>query len=638
MIQAPRGPRNLILVTLDTTRADALNPYGQERVTSPHIEAISQEGVLFEQVTASSPSTLPSHATILTGQYPLEHGVRANAGYRLPNEALTLAEVLASRGYRTGAEVATTVLDASRGLGQGFEEYRDLRSREVERIEVREGDGRKLALDERPASDITLFGKRFLDAHAQERFFLWLHYFDPHQFYMQRAEYARQIPGDGYLQEVLYMDDQLGELLAHLEATGLRERTLVVVVADHGEGLGDHGESNHSFFLYESTLRVPLLFWGPPTLPEGMRIRSPVRTVDILPTVLDLLEVPVPPGLAGRSLRPLVERRSLDLDLAAYAESIEFASTFGAAPLRSLRRGPWKYIHQVEAELYHLDDDPNERVNLAAQQPERVAQMRSELESLVGASKPRGNAAATIGPGEREQLAALGYVVGAEVVEEGLLGSLDLRGPTPAAMAEDVEVFASASGRERVGDLAGAAVLLEALLERHPKSVHLLTTYGRILAAAGRRAHARAALERAVANASCGADARVELAALLRDLDERAAQRAVLEAGVERCPEMPELLNNFAFVLATSPVDSLRDGELALRMARLALNAQGGDSPEILDTVAAAQLESGDSEAATATLRRALRAAKRLGRPAGLTRLLEANLAHAVAGEAIRDP
>ena len=634
---AAHGPLNLVLVTLDTTRADALSPYGQELPSSPRIEAMSQQGVLFEQVTSSSPSTLPSHATIFTGQYPFSHGVRANAGYRLSNQVLTLAEVLASRGYRTGAEVATTVLSASRGLHQGFEEYRDLHSHEVERIQVRDGDGREFLLNERPAADITRFGKRFIDAHAHERFFLWLHYFDPHQFYMQRSEYARQIPGDGYLQEVLYMDDQLGRLLGHLETRGLKERTLVVVVADHGEGMGEHGESNHSFFLYESTLRVPLLFWGPPSLPEGMRVLSPVRTVDIFPTVLDLMDLPVPPGLAGHSLRPLMERRGGKLDLAAYAESIEFASAFGSAPLRSLRRGPWKYIHQAEAELYRLDEDPGEVVNLAAQHPEKVAELRAELERLVGEAAPPADAGSTISAEERAQLEALGYTVGAQAVDEALLASLEIWGPSPAAMVEDVEILGAAGGRERLGDFQGAAERLEDLLTRHPNSVHLLSAYGRVLVAAGRRADARVALEQAIEAGGCAADARVELAALLRDLDDREEQRGVLEVGVSRCPEMPELLNNFAFLLATSPVDSLRDGRLALRMARRALEAQGGDPPEILDTLAAAQLEVGDFESAEATLQRALRAAKRLGHPSALTRMLEANLLLAQRGEKLRD-
>jgi arylsulfatase A-like enzyme/Flp pilus assembly protein TadD len=637
--EAPaRGPENLILITLDTTRADALNPYGQMLVTSPNIDRMAREGVLFEQVASSSPSTLPAHATLLTGQYPPAHGVRSNSGYRLPAAVLTLAEILQSRGYRTGAEIAAPVLDAARGLVQGFEQYRDTRSHEVETIEAASegaaaGD---MALEERPASDITRFGKRFLDAHANERFFLWLHYFDPHLFHVRRPEYARQIPDDGYLAEVLYTDDQLGHLLAHLEAKGLRERTLVVVVADHGEGRGEHDERTHAFFLYETTIRVPLLLWGPKSLPAGTRVRSLVRTVDVLPTVLELLGIPLPGGLSGRSLRPLLDAPERDPGLSAYSESVEFSAAFRGAPLRSLRRGPWKYIHQVEPELYHLGDDPNERVNLASAHPDRVRALREELEVLVRGIASRGDAAAIIDASEREALAALGYVVADEDgIDEALLSSLELFGPTPQEMARDVEKLSLATGKERLGDFEQALVIFEELVGRHPESAYLLSSYGEVLVKAGRREDARAALERAVALAHCGARQRILLGELLRSTGERNAQHEVLKLGVERCPDMPELLNNYAFVLATSPVDSLRDGEQAVAVAHRAIDAHGGAPAEILDTLAAAQAESGDFEAAEATLVSAIEAAR--ARPPAMQQLLETNLALVRKRQPLRD-
>jgi arylsulfatase A-like enzyme len=635
------SPRNLLLVTLDTTRADALVPYGQELPSSPAMQRMTREGVLFEQVASASPSTLPAHATLLTGLYPFAHGVRSNSGYRLPDASETLAERLRARGYRTGAEIASTVLDASRGLAQGFDHYRDLRSPDVERIRTRTAAG-EIELDERPAADVTRFARRFLDAPRGEPFFLWLHYFDPHLFYVRRPEIARLLPGDdGYLAEVRYTDDQIGALLAHLEARGLRERTLVMLVADHGEGRGEHGESTHAYFVYESTIRVPLLLWGPAELPAGRRVDGLVRTIDLLPTALDWLGLPVPADLPGSSLlprlsgsAPAAEERS------AYGESIEFARVFEGMPLRYLRRGDWKYIHAPEPELYRLSEDPHELHNLADRQPERVAALRAELEALVRGASPRADASAAISPGERERLSALGYVV----PEEGgptreRLASLAPHGPPPGELIADVETAVNAVGQLRLGRAAEAEPVLARLVERHPRSPTLLRDHAEALLALGRAAEARAALARAVEASECGAAARVQLAELLRAADEREAQHAVLREGVERCGEgSAELLNNFAWVLATSPIQDLRDGDRAEQLARRALALFGGDAPEILDTLAAAQAERGDFAGARATLTRAIRQARSQGRPPALVAMLERSLATVRAGQPVRDP
>ena len=402
------APRNLVLVTLDTTRADALTPYGQALPASPSIARMAAEGVLFGQVAASSPSTLPSHASILTGLHPFEHGVRANAGYRLPETQTTLAERLRDAGFRTGAEIAAPVLDADKGLAQGFERYHDLRAGDVERITTRSAapGGKEVVLDERPAEDVTRAALRFIGAQGREPFFLWAHYFDPHLFHVHRPAIAERVGGDGYLAEVLYTDTWIGALLDHLEARGLRERTLVILVADHGEGLGEHGESTHSFFVYESTIRVPLILWGPRALPAGRRVAALVRTIDILPTALDWLGLPAPEDVSGESVLPLALGEGVDPGLAAYGESIEFARFFGTAPVRFLRRGSWKYVHHDAPELYDLAADPGERRDLASQHPERVAALRAELEGLLAGGRAAEAVATLVSPAERDRLSS----------------------------------------------------------------------------------------------------------------------------------------------------------------------------------------------------------------------------------------
>ena len=285
------GPTNLLLVTLDTTRGDALGAYGQRLDASPNIDRLAAGGVLFEQAVSSSPQTLPSHSTLFTGKYPYVHGVRANSGYVLSEQNITIAEVLRDAGYRTGAEVAALVMQEATQITQGFDHYRGADTPGVKRKRIRysKGEIREKELAVRVASDISRRGIEFIRGNRERKFFLWLHYFDPHEPYSAPAAFNAKIPSSPYHAELASADSQIGPVIDELERLGLRERTLVVLTSDHGEGLGDHGEWTHSYFVYQSTMHVPLIFWGPSSLLPGTRIHSPVRTVDIAPTILELL-------------------------------------------------------------------------------------------------------------------------------------------------------------------------------------------------------------------------------------------------------------------------------------------------------------------------------------------------------------
>ncbi len=337
---APRG-LNLLLVTLDTTRADRLGCYGHAAAKTRYIDRLAAEGTRFETVIAPAPITLPSHSSILTGLYPFEHGVRNNGNFYLAPRFPTLATVLKARGYRTGAFVSSFILDRRYGLDRGFDVYDDRMEGEYAQVVTlqaeRRGDRTALALG------------RFVDERAKEPqapFFAWLHLYDPHEPYRPPRPFRDLFAQDPYDGEIAFADAILASVLDRLRAASLLDRTLVVVTADHGESLGEHGETTHSMFVYEGAIRVPLVVWRPGLVPAGRVVSEPVRLVDVAPTVLELLgEQPLTsaaraqPGAAHR--RPLGRPAAARLRGDAAAEVLhELGAAAGAArrPLQADRR------------------------------------------------------------------------------------------------------------------------------------------------------------------------------------------------------------------------------------------------------------------------------------------------------------
>jgi arylsulfatase A-like enzyme/Flp pilus assembly protein TadD len=630
--EGPRGP-NVVLITLDTVRADALGVYGQTRPTSPVLDRLAREGVLFEQAVSAAPSTLPSHASIMTGLFPFAHGARSNSGYALSREVETLAEVLREHGYRTGAEIAAPVINATTQLDQGFEHYQDLTSTQIEKVgglaHGADGTTHRVDLEERDATDISRWGIRFIEQHAQEPFFLWLHFFDPHLRYASRPQYDALIPDSRYHAEIRHVDTEIGKVIREIEQRGLRTNTLVVVVADHGEGLGEHDESTHSHYVYDSTIHVPLVFWGPADIFRSEPIPSLARTVDIAPTILDYLDLPNLPGAQGTSLLPEMRGAAADPNRSAYGESIEIMRLVGGSPLRYLRRGSWKYIHKPNPELYDLANDPHERNNLAAAQPEKLRELRAALEELI-ANAPRSpsDAAVTMSAEDRDRLRALGYL--AETVEredlDDALASTALRGPDPNEISADVEIYSKALGLADTGKPEEALAMLEPLVERYPDSAEILSADAGLLLTVGENERARDMLSKIVEITPCSVWVHQQLGEALRRLQATDESDALLRRGALECPDQFVLLNNYAYALATDPDPARRDGEEALRLAERALQLAGGESPEILDTVAAAHAATGDYGAATVALRRALALARGKQGPPALQHHLAAQL------------
>jgi arylsulfatase A-like enzyme/Flp pilus assembly protein TadD len=535
-------PPSLLLVTVDTLRADRLGAYGRKDVATPRLDALAARGALFEEALASVPLTLPSHATILSGLEPPRHGVRDNGTYVFPDSRETLATVLRSRGYRTGAFVGAYVLDRRFGLARGFDVYDD-------RIERRSEGGSALE-SERPGEEVAAAAERWI-GQAAVPFFAWVHLYDPHAPYAPPSPHREEYAGRLYDGEVAYADACIGRLLDAAERRA-KGRLLVAVTADHGEALHEHGEPTHGLFVYQSTLRVPMLLAGP-KVPRGVRRSGPARTSDVTPTLLSLLGVPAPQGLDGRDLLqgPLPRE--------SYAETF-YPRTFGWAPLFSYRLGALKLVDAPRPELYDLGADPGEDQDLADRRPDDVARLRQALAAFRGEDRPR--VVPSLAPEVAERLRALGY---AGEAPPPPTADETLRDPKDALPS--FREFEEAAGAEARGDLAAAAAGYRRLVEREPDN----PVFRRSLAAALRRAGledeaARVAgeAEREAANADLAHERALALAGAGR-VDE--AIRAEAHA-IAMNPQLPEPHNHLAVLEARRgrPREALAAVEEALRL------------------------------------------------------------------------
>jgi arylsulfatase A-like enzyme/Flp pilus assembly protein TadD len=403
--RAGRQPLNLVIITLDTTRADHLGAYGSKDVETPALDRLAREGVLFEQAMTSAPLTLPAHSTIFTSRFPPEHGVRDNGGFFLGPEQTTLAEMLGPLGFKTGGFIAAFVLDSKWGISQGFETYFD----DFDRAKTR---GKSLGEIQRPANEVVDKALPWIDSVKDQRFFAWLHFYDPHTPYAPPEPHRTKYKGHPYRGEVAFTDSQVGRVVEFLESRGLLDRTVVAVLGDHGESLGDHGEDAHGFFIYEAVTRVPFIIRAPLESARGRRVADPVRTVDLLPTVLDLLALPVAQQVAGKSLVPLMTGAAIELGLEGYAESMYPLHHYGWSDLRAMRSGRFKVIDAPRPELYDIEADPYEKVDIYQQRRTVGDQMIASLRRMEqGFEKAEPALPPTdVDPEVRARLAALGYI------------------------------------------------------------------------------------------------------------------------------------------------------------------------------------------------------------------------------------
>jgi arylsulfatase A-like enzyme/Flp pilus assembly protein TadD len=579
------GGLNVLLITIDTLRADALGAYGNPRGTSPWIDRLAGAGVRFETVHAHSVVTLPSHANILSGHYPFEHGVRDNAGFRFPSRIETLATRLKARGYRTGAFVSGFPVDSRFGLDRGFDLYEDsfAKTQPVGAFQ----------LPERHAPDTVALARRWLDQKDERPFLCWVHLYDPHAPYAPPEPYASQFADAPYLGEVAAADAALQALFQPLLERGAEGRALVVLTADHGESLGEHGEKTHGLFAYEATLRVPLVLFAPPILDPRV-VREPVRHIDIVPTILDALGLPVPGDLPGRSLLTLASGRPQPA-APAYFEALSGMLGRGWAPLYGVVQSGTKYIDLPLPELYDLGEDGKELRNL-------VATGLTGLESLQRTlgrfrAQDRGVTRSEETADTRERLAALGYVAAASAPLKTRYTAED----DPKRLVDLDSLMQEVIALHRRGDLPAALKLCQEVVRRRPEMPASLLQLALLYRKLAQMEPAIEALQRAFRQNPDDLTAVVLLGSYLND------------AG--RAAEAADLLGPYA-ARADPPLDVLTTRGVALaRLGRArealatfeAARATDPSNPMTLVQIGTVHLTSGQGVEAEKSFRAALR-------------------------------
>ena len=421
----PRRDLSVLLVTLDTTRADHLSCYvtgKPSKAKTPRLDALAATGLRFANTTAQVPLTLPSHACIFTGTYPEVHQLRDMVGFVLDPKHLTLARMAQKAGYLTAAFVGSAAVDHKFGLQQGFDTYDDEMP-----SGTREGE---ILYPERRADVTTDRALHWLGQHAGQKFFLWVHYYDPHDPYEPPEPYKTNYAGDPYSGEIAYTDEQVGRLLDFLEQAKIRGRTLIIVMGDHGEGLNDHGESTHGIFLYEETMRIPFILAGP-RVPSGQVIQTQVRSIDLLPTVAEFLDLSPNPAAQGVSLWPLIEQGKPFTGKGsnyAYIETLYPKTSMNWCELRGMRTDRWKFVLAPRPELYDLEHDPGERENVIRRYPAEADHLQQKIQEVIG--PPQNDLKLDYMPVDtqtRQELASLGYVGGGSGRQLALNG----KGPDP---------------------------------------------------------------------------------------------------------------------------------------------------------------------------------------------------------------
>ena len=538
---------NVLLITIDTLRADRLGAYGNRSGLTPVLDALAAHGVRYARAISHAPMTLPAHTAILTGLSPRVNGVRNNTTFRLDDRVPTLATFLKRAGYRTGAFVGAFVLDARFGLAKDFDEYDDRLPHAGGasfHFSERRGDAVVKAASDwilgrgptNPESRDTNPRSTNPQPRVPNPFFAWVHLFDPHTPYSAPSEFR---PGrTPYDAEVAYADAMVGRLLDALRSAGQLDRTLVVVTADHGESLGEHGETTHGLFAYESTIHVPMIVGGPAVRPAVEQ--NAVAHVDLVPTILDLVGVAIPGGLEGRSLAGPVPA-----DRALYFEALDAYLTRGWAPLKGIVQGGWKYIDLPEAELYDLAADPAEAHNVIGRgdRADRLQKALAAMDSAMGAAAP----AAPLDAEAASRLRSLGYVGGAAAL--GSTRSAPTVADDPKRLVTLNEQFNSALTSFEEGRPQDALAGFSGVLAARPDFATARTSAATVLLSQGRGREAVQLLRDAPPAERQTPQILAKLGAALRDSGDLAGAAATLEEA-RRAGAGSDALEDLAVVYA----------------------------------------------------------------------------------------
>jgi arylsulfatase A-like enzyme/Flp pilus assembly protein TadD len=462
---------NYVLITVDTLRADRIGCYGFPEIETPTMDMFARRGVKFGRCIAQTPLTLPSHTSLLSGTHPTFNGVRDNGGFLVPQDLVMLAELFKDSGYSTSAFVAAYVLDSKWGIDQGFDHYFD-------RFDLSKYKTVSLGNVQRRGDEVIDEALSWLEKNSQNSFFAWIHLYDPHTPYDPPSPFREKYPGRPYLGEIAYTDAQLGRLWDYLEDKGLVEDTILIFASDHGESLGEHGEQTHGFFIYQEGIHVPLIFVTPVEKLKGLNRNNIVSLVDVMPTILEMAEIPIPGQVQGESLLPLFLNGEEKRGNFAYAETFYPRYHYGWSELTSIQEGRYKLIVAPELELYDLQKDPMERVNLASREPEITRRLMRIVEQFQ-AETSMGSFEVdyrNLDEEARQKLAALGYI--GNFTDPEILKGKRLGDPK-----EKIVVFNQLSAaRELILDeeYEDAVAMIQSILEKEPSIVDAYFTLGNL--------------------------------------------------------------------------------------------------------------------------------------------------------------
>lgn len=563
---------NILLITLDTTRADHLGCYGYPRAKTPSLDDLAREGIRFARAYCPAPVTLPSHISILSGLYPVAHGVRNN-GHHLRPGIRTLAEILKGRGYATAAFVSSFSVDSRFGIDRGFDVYDDTFQPQA---------SLKSANAERRAEGTFDRFSRWLENSWSSQFFAWVHYYDPHLPYDPPPPYKEEFSDRPYDGEIAYMDNYVGAILDRLRTKGILEKTIIVVAGDHGEGLGDKVEVGHGIFLYEGTLRVPLIFHNLKILPRPRVDESEVRLVDVAPTILELVGLKdKAAGMQGQSLVPRLGGKA-GKDLDSLIETFFPRESFGWSELVGIISGPWKFIQAPRPELYDLKIDPEEKKNLYDLEANRSAALKAKLESellRLGSDSKASGEPETARAEDLEKLRSLGYVNFApakpgsvfpdpkdksdliRLIQQAQAYEIEQHYPEaervygqilkdiPDSPASYVNLAIVQAMQKKFDQAIGA---LNQGLARIPDSGILLAGLGHIYLASGRSREALESMEKVLASDPRNTDALTVCAGLLEQTGRAEEARVYYERALSVEPDSRYLRTNYAGNLASS--------------------------------------------------------------------------------------
>ena len=581
----------VVLICVDTLRADRLPVYGYGKVATPAIDLLARDSIVFDNALAHVPLTLPSHVSLFTGLLPFQHGVRDNLGFRLAAAHPTLAAILKRSGYATGAAVSAVVLDHGSGVSQGFDYWED----SIEARDIAQAIGQV----QRPGDETARLLEKWIGGQPEGgKFLAFLHLYEPHSPYDPPEPFRATYRGEPYDGEVAAADAVVGRFLDFLKGKNLYDRALIVFLSDHGEGLGDHGEDEHGILLYREEIRVPLFVKLPGAKLSGSRVAQPVQIADVLPTVLAALGETPPEGLPGKTLLDFAGGKgATGAARRIYSETLYPRYHFGWSDLASLTDDRHQYIHAPRAELYDWRADPAEKKDLSAGLPPAFRAMRAEL---VGMDRPLQSPGAS-DPETVKKLASLGYIGAAAPVSDGK----DL--PDPKDRLGTIDQLKDAARLVSEFRDGEAIALLSNLSRENPRMLDVWESLARVLRRSGRTREALEALERADRLAPGTPQVMLGLAGLHREAgDFESARKLAAAAGEAGAPGFRDELASIALA-AGDLATARREAE-----AVLAANVEARAPRLVLARVA---LAGGDVAGAFAQVDGAIRRDRESGRP-----------------------